>query len=246
MEERVNLYLSLKKIGQTVGDFVVRAVCLNNGRKMLEAECQHCGAMEIIPYEYITKRCKCQKVIGKYIGQVVNGFEILDGYCRLSHTGKSRAIVYKVKCINCGKESEKYRNCLFNDTKCRCDCNKIIGPDDKCLYTIWASMKARCNNGVHPGYNGRGITVCDVWKESFVNFKDWARTNGYTDELTIDRIDNDGNYEPTNCRWTTRGEQANNRSTNHTLTPGNKTMTMAEWSRETGIPERTIWARLNL
>lgn len=232
-----------KIIGQTMGDFVITNVY---GHNEVEIVCQHCGEQRVIGYNQNIKVCKCQKVIGKYIGQVVNGFEILDGYCRTSKSGKSRAIVYKVKCVNCGKESEKYRNCLFKDAKCRCDCNKTVGPDDGRLYIIWCSMRARCAEGGHKKYYGRGIKVCDEWQESFVAFKTWARANGYTDELTIDRIDNDGNYEPSNCRWATREEQANNRKSNHLLTLGNKTMTIAEWSRETGLPERTIWARLDL
>ena len=85
------------------------------------------------------------------------------------------------------------------------------------LHSIWSSMKQRCNNPNDPKYSdygGRGISVCKEWNDSFETFKNWAIANGYEDgkghDCSIDRVDNDGNYEPGNCRWTTAKVQANN------------------------------------
>lgn len=93
------------------------------------------------------------------------------------------------------------------------------------LYRIWHNMKNRCfySGDKHfSDYGGRGITVCDEWKNSFEAFHDWAMPNGYADNLTIDRVDNDGNYEPSNCRWITMKEQCKNRTKKGSRKNGSK------------------------
>lgn len=107
------------------------------------------------------------------------------------------------------------------------------------LYTEWISMKDRCNNPNNKRYSrygGRGIRICDSWNARFENFQEWAINNGYADDLTIDRIDVDGNYEPDNCRWVTRQVQNNNTSRTVKITHDGKTMSMMEWSKELNIP----------
>ena len=93
-------------------------------------------------------------------------------------------------------------------------------------------------------YGARGIVVCDEWKNNFEPFYDWAMTNGYEENLTIDRIDTNGNYEPSNCRWATMKEQSNNRRNNRTLTYNGQCKNVTQWAEEKGINPRTLSTRL--
>lgn len=116
------------------------------------------------------------------------------------------------------------------------------------LNGIWKSMKKRCHNEnelSYSNYGGRGITVCDEWKEDFQAFYDWAMANGYRNGLSIDRIDVNGNYCPENCRWATRKEQNNNTRSNHLLTYNGETHTMSEWAEITGMGYGTLQSRIN-
>ena len=114
------------------------------------------------------------------------------------------------------------------------------------LYRIWLNMKDRCynkNNLSYKNYGGRGIKICDEWLHDFVNFYNWSMTNGYKDELTIDRINVNGNYEHSNCRWATTKQQNNNRRNNAYLTYNGKTQTMKQWSDDLNISYNTIKQR---
>lgn len=102
------------------------------------------------------------------------------------------------------------------------------------LYRIWQGIRDRCENGrkeKHRHYFGRGIVVCDEWQD-FASFAEWSESSGYSDRLEIDRIDNDGNYEPTNCRWVTRRQQCNNRRITKYVTAFGETKPLADWSRD--------------
>lgn len=115
------------------------------------------------------------------------------------------------------------------------------------LYRIWNNMKSRCYNphfSQYKNYGARGISVCDEWKDDFQSFHDWAISHGYTDELTIDRIDNNGNYRPDNCRWINNKAQSNNRRSNHIVTIENETKTLTEWCEIYDINYQTVQDRI--
>lgn len=122
------------------------------------------------------------------------------------------------------------------------------GLSDSKLCDVWRSMKERCYNprvDQYKDYGGRGIIVCPEWCNEFQAFYDWAMENGYKEGLTIDRKDNNGNYEPSNCRWATRKEQNNNTRANHLITHNDKTQTLTQWAQEVHIKSHTLLARLN-
>ena len=114
------------------------------------------------------------------------------------------------------------------------------------LHTIWHSMYCRCNypttNG-YKNYGGRGIKICKEWQE-FTNFHDWAVANGYSDNLTLDRIDIDGDYEPSNCRWETPKNQSNHKTNNVYLSFNGETKTAKQWCEQYGINQTTFSDRV--
>lgn len=116
------------------------------------------------------------------------------------------------------------------------------------LYRAWNNMLSRCYCETmvnYPNYGGRGITVCEEWRKSFEAFKAWSLLNGYKEHLTIDRIEVNGNYEPSNCRWITNKEQQNNRRNNRYITFKNETHTIKEWSEITGVHHKTLAYRID-
>lgn len=115
------------------------------------------------------------------------------------------------------------------------------------LYSVYQSIIDRCyniNNKRFNDYGGRGIDVCDEWKNNYIAFKEWAISNGYQEGLSIDRIDNDTGYSSSNCRWVTRKTQQNNTRFNHIVEYNNESKTIAEWSEITGIKYDTLYGRL--
>lgn len=116
------------------------------------------------------------------------------------------------------------------------------------IYHIWAGIKRRCYNTKNPSYKYygmRGIQMDNIWKNNFLSFYNWALNNGYKENLTIDRIDSNGNYEPSNCRWATREEQSCNTRRNRYITYNNETHCIAEWAKIYNLKEYTIRYRLN-
>lgn len=111
--------------------------------------------------------------------------------------------------------------------------------DYRRLYDVYRGMIRRCfnvNQKQYKDYGGRGITVCDEWLETFDNFADWALESGYAEGLTLDRVDNDGDYEPGNCRWATRQEQCRNKRNNLLITYRGETKCLRSWCDELALP----------
>ena len=116
------------------------------------------------------------------------------------------------------------------------------------IYNEWLGMKARCYNKNaedYDRYGGRGIKVCEEWRDNFQAFYDWAMSNGYSDDLTIDRIDNDGNYEPLNCRWADIHTQNRNRRSNVMVNYKGQRMCLKDAAEASGISYGTLSSRYN-
>lgn len=115
------------------------------------------------------------------------------------------------------------------------------------LYEVWCTMRRRCNCPKvqsYKHYGGRGIKVCEEWQDDFLVFQKWAISNGYQEGLTLDRIDNNGNYEPSNCRWATMKVQANNQRTTLKIEYKGLTKTLHEWADFLGLKPNTLYYRI--
>lgn len=115
------------------------------------------------------------------------------------------------------------------------------------LYFVYNSMKDRCKNKNtknYKNYGGRGIRVCDEWNKSYETFLKWALINGYQEGLQLDRIDNNGNYSPENCRWVSCKQNLNNTRMNNLITYKNKTHTISEWADMFKINYMTLYRRI--
>ena len=152
---------------------------------------------------------------------------------------------------DCGGETIAQRGSLLRSHTQSCGCLRVIvatkhgqGAKRTPIYRVWKYMRARCfsrKNKEYVRYGGRGITVCARWS-SFENF--YADMGDVPGGMQLDRIDNNGNYEPGNCKWSTIIEQANNRRNNRIIEFGGHVLTVAQWTRKLGLKPTTLYVRL--
>lgn len=230
---------------------VVEFIHIKNHKAFWKCECS-CGVIKSVASASLvsggTKSCGClaiKDLTGKQFGR----WKVV----KFSHTNTHRAACWECKC-SCGNSKVVNSGCLIEGTSKSCGCLKIDKAKEQNKthdlsgspeYRIWAGIKGRCNNPNNysaKDYGLRGIELCDKWND-FTNFyQDMGKRPSKSH--TIERVDNDGNYELSNCVWATRLEQANNRRNNVFLTHNNKKQTISQWGRELGLPRQTISYRL--
>lgn len=161
---------------------------------------------------------------------------------------KHGSVIWECKC-DCGNVHKAVTCALTGGHTQSCGCQhhpKKHGDSRKRLFSIHQGMKQRCYNqrdDSYPNYGGRGITICDEWLNSYEAFRDWALNNGYEDNLTIERTDNEKGYCPENCIWITRAEQnRNQRKTHHVYIDGEK-VTLPMLAEAVGLSDANIVSR---
>lgn len=186
-------------------------------------------------------------MIGKTFGRLT----VLSECKQRNKHGK---IVYKCEC-ECGNIVYAHGHLLRNGGVKSCGCllkenmskgRVTHGKSYTRLYHILKGMKDRCyrtNYKYYKHYGGRGIRVCNEWLDDFMNFYNWAMNNGYRDNLSIDRIDNDENYSPDNCRWVDQKTQNNNKRDCVYLKYDGKTQTITQWADELKLNRSTMYMR---
>ena len=167
----------------------------------------------------------------------------------------------KWNCVcDCGNKTASLAYNLLNGKSTSCGClrkeraSKFVtnknykhGSCKTRLYSIWHSMKCRCyykGDRCYATYGGKGITICDEWRNDFAAFQRWANANGYSDDLTIDRIDVQKGYSPDNCRWATDKEQANNKENTVFITYDGCTKSLSKWAEKFSIPRHVLYSRI--
>lgn len=256
-------------VGQRFGRLVVEEYAFTkNKRAYWKCKCD-CGTFKNIPTGALrngeTQSCGClrKEVSSRTRSKDISGqrFGMLVAV-NYEYTDNSRNRHWKCIC-DCGKITYPSAGSLLQGNTTSCGCKRIENANaannarrtyageyingHTRLYNIWHGMCQRChdpNSTGYANYGAKGIIVCKEWRENPLIFQKWALENGYTDDLSIDRIDFNGNYEPSNCRWVTREVQDNNKRTNVFLDYNGKHMTIAQWARELNISYSVIQHRI--
>lgn len=204
--------------------------------KFIDLTGQQFGRLTVIKRAGTTKskhtswlcKCVCGKEVKVTIGSLQNG-----------HTKSCGCLQKEIAIKNSYKNTFFYKNGITKK------------PNYKRLSSIYNNMKNRCyyiKSIQYKNYGGRGIKVCAEWldkEKGFENFYNWAMQNGYREDLSIDRIDVNSNYEPNNCRWVTRIEQCNNKTTNHIIKYNGEYHTLSEWCKILNLNYKTVIQRIN-
>lgn len=209
--------------GQSFGKLVVLGEGGRTPQKQMKWFCKcECGKFVSVRGQDLregkTKSCGCEQhnsspnlknICGEQFGKWI--------VIKRDYSKRGRNAMWICQC-ECGNTKSVDSFSLASGSSRSCGCSKVgnvkHGLHDTRLYRIYCGMKTRCYNPKvlhYKNYGGRGISICDEWLNSFKDFYDWAMANGYSDELSIDRINVNGNYEPSNCRWATNLEQARNK-----------------------------------
>lgn len=185
-----------------------------------------------------------KRLATEFVGKKINNLTIVKD---LRWPTRDRAVL--AQCI-CGKVKVYLLNNIERGRSKSCGCSQVRpithGLSKHRLYWIFTSMSDRCKNTkarFYHRYGGRGIKICSEWEHNFKKFYDWAIQNGWQEGLEIDRINNDGNYEPSNCRWATDKEECRNRSTNKIIEFNGEKRCVAEWCELHNITQQVFYKR---
>ena len=239
-------------VGQKFGKWIVKEFAFTkNKNNFWLCKCE-CGNEKNIKQSNLingnSKSCGCSKysdLTGKKFGRLI--------VIKLHNREKNAKWLCRCECGN--EKIVSQGNLITNHIQsCGClfkEVHKIGNPKHNLYYTriykIWKGMKDRCyliTNQAYERYGGRGITICDEWKNNVENFYNWSMENGYEENLTIDRIDNNKGYSPDNCRWATRLEQQNNTRKNIYYEYNGEKLTLSQLSRKYKIAIPTLYKRL--
>ena len=245
------MFIAEDLTGRTFGDWLVleRDKTRKNAKVYWVCKCKQCGTIKSVRADALKRgkslSCKsCARTKHKNMeGKIISSWKILE---------KINSKQYKCLCTKCGSVHNIHiANIISGKSTCCINCRgdklKKHGLGKTRLYSIYHHIKERCfnkNNDSFHNYGGRGITVCPEWLGSFMNFYNWAIRSGYQDNLSIDRIDVNGNYCPENCRWADYQMQAENTRRTHLIEFKGQKHSLMYWCKQLNLCYPTILGRI--
>lgn len=237
------------KIGTRIGKITI----LGYDNKIHKYKCRcDCGNIIYRKTSHLDRAIKSKTMTSCGCNRKKDGLDIIGkkiGHLRVVSLAYHKRIWFYNCLCDCGNKKIVGRNSLLSgDTKSCGSCQKH-GLSKTRIYSLWRAMKTRCSNPnttEWKHYGGKGVSVCDEWKNDFMAFYDWSLRNGYNDTLTIDRIDTNGNYTPDNCRWTTYYVQSRNKTNNKWITYKGETKCLEDWAKTKNLTSSKLKQRLEL